>query len=213
MCIVGVDEAGKGPVLGSMFAAAVRVPSPAVLPSGIRDSKELPASRRVAFARTLRANDRVTVSTIEVPPAEIDAPETDMNTITVDAHAAVIEDVADDSAAVIADASDVNPTRFARRIHDRVSVADVSAKHGADASSPVVAAASVVAKVARDAHIDGLAQTYGAIGSGYPSDPTTLEFLRQYVTDHGHLPACARRSWATSADILAAAEQSEIEDF
>ena len=64
----GVDEAGKGPVLGSMFAAAVRA-DPAVLPAGIDDSKNLSVARREELASALRADDRVTVGVAEIPPA------------------------------------------------------------------------------------------------------------------------------------------------
>jgi ribonuclease HII len=93
---------------------------------------------------------------------------------------------------------------------------DVHAEHRADESYPLVAAASVVAKVERDARIDALADDYaeyGPIGSGYPSDPTTRDFLRTYVEETGTLPDCARASWSTSSDVLAAAEQSGLSEF
>ena len=52
-----------------------------------------------------------------------------------------------------------------------------------------------------------------AVGSGYPSDPTTRAFLADYVAENGSLPACARATWATCEDVLAAAEQSGLSDF
>lgn len=211
---VGVDEAGKGPVLGSMFAAAIRVPDPGVLPDGIRDSKTISPERRESLARALRDADRVEIAVCELPPERIDDPRTDMNTLTVDAHAAALADLARDGDAVLADAADVDAARFARRLADRVPAAvDVSAEHGADETDPVVAAASIVAKVARDEHVDDLAVAYGSIGSGYPSDPATRSFLESFVAEHGELPACARRSWQTCADVLAAVTQSGLEEF
>jgi ribonuclease HII len=89
----------------------------------------------------------------------------------------------------------------------------VRAEHGADAAHDLVAAASVVAKVERDRRIEHVAAEYGEVGSGYPSDPTTRAFLREYVREHGTLPACARSSWATADDALAAAEQSALDEF
>ena len=80
----------------------------------------------------------------------------------------------------------------------------------------MVAAASVIAKVERDAHVADLAAEYGAVGSGYPGDPVTRSFLASYVEEHGRLPGCARTSWKTSGDALAAhAEtgQSTLEEF
>ena len=67
--------------------------------------------------------------------------------------------------------------------------------------------------MARDDHVASLAETYGAVGSGYPSDSATREFLREYVSEHGELPDCARASWKTSEDVLAAAEQSALDYF
>ncbi|NMC89241.1 MAG: ribonuclease HII, partial [Methanomicrobiales archaeon] len=39
------------------------------------------------------------------------------------------------------------------------------------------------------------------IGSGYPSDPVTIEFLRRYIRDYGRPPPCARWSWKTVANL------------
>jgi len=134
--------------------------------------------------------------------------------------------VARDGDRVIADAGDVSESRFARRVREGVTdvgaadgtplAVEVHAEHGADGTYPLVAAASVVAKVERDARIEALADEFsefGPVGSGYPSDPTTREFLRSYVGATGELPDCARASWSTSADVLAAAEQSGLSDF
>ncbi|MFB6084966.1 MAG: ribonuclease HII [Halorientalis sp.] len=210
----GVDEAGKGPVLGSMFAAAVRA-DPAALPDGIDDSKTLAPARREELADRLRGDDRIGVAVAEVPPERIDDPETDMNTLTVAAQAEALDGVARDGDAGVVDAGDADADRFGRRVADRVGVdVSITAEHGADGTEPLVGAASVLAKIARDDHVAALATEYDReIGSGYPSDPATRSFLREYVADHGDLPPCARRSWATSRDVLAAAEQSALSEF
>jgi len=211
---IGVDEAGKGPVLGSMFAAAVAVPDPAGLPDGVDDSKRLDTETRDRLDDRLRADDRVRVAVAEIPPARIDDPTTDMNTLTVAAHADAISALATDGDDVVLDAGDTSERRFARRVREHATVdVDPTAEHGADETHPVVAAASVVAKVARDAQMTALEREHGAVGSGYPSDPTTREFLAAHVDDTGRLPAFARESWSTSADVLAAAEQSGLDDF
>jgi len=207
----GVDEAGKGPVLGSMFAAAVAGDA-GDLPDGVADSKRLTADRREELDAQIR--DRMAVGVAEIPVARIDDPETDMNALTVAAQASALSQVAEDGASGHVDAGDVDEERFGRRVADGVDAdVDVTAEHGADDEYALVAAASVVAKVARDSHVDALADEYGDVGSGYPSDPTTREFLREHVREHGALPDCARASWQTSADALAAAEQSGLDDF
>jgi ribonuclease HII len=229
---VGVDEAGKGPVLGPMVAAAVRA-DPESLPAGVDDSKRVSPKRRAEIAAALRADDAVNLAVASVEPAEIDAPETDMNTLTVCGQARAVRGVARSGDHVVADAGDTSETRFARRLRDGIAEAEgtagsdlvngtpvesvaVDAAHGADAADPVVGAASVVAKVARDARVTAINAAYpgyDGVGSGYPSDPTTREFLRAYVADHGDIPPHARRSWSTCADVLAAADQSGLDEF
>ncbi|WP_435124355.1 ribonuclease HII [Halobaculum sp. D14] len=217
--MLGADEAGKGPVLGPMVAAAVRAPSDA-LPDGVDDSKRLSAARREALDAALRDDPAVDVAVAVIPVDRIDAPDTDMNTLTVDGQAEALAAVAADGDEAVVDAGDTSESRFARRV--REGVADrgvdvaVAGEHGADESYPVVAAASVVAKVERDRRVAAIADEYAAdgdVGSGYPSDPTTREFLSGYVAAHGDLPDCARRSWSTCDDVLAAAEQSGLDDF
>lgn len=224
----GVDEAGRGPVLGSLFVACVRA-DPAVLPANIDDSKQLSPARREALATELRDDDRIAVAVREVTPSEIDAPDTDLNALTIEAGAAAIDSVANagtdvDGTAVdepttegmagVVDACDTDAARFGRRVRE-ATTADVgiTAEHGADEAYDLVSAASVVAKVARDAHVADLADEHGSVGSGYPSDSTTRDFLAAYVREHGDLPSFARRSWKTSREALAAAEQSALAEF
>lgn len=210
----GVDEAGKGPVLGSMFAAAV-VADPEALPSEIDDSKNLSPDRRESLAEQLTADPAVDIGVAEVPVDRIDDPETDMNELTVEAQADALSAVDADGMDGYVDAGDTDADRFGRRVAARVpDVGSVTAEHGADGTYPVVAAASVIAKVRRDAHVAALADEYGRdVGSGYPSDPTTREFLEAYLDETGQLPACARRSWKTCEDLVATAEQAGLAEF
>ncbi|MFB6194819.1 MAG: ribonuclease HII [Haloplanus sp.] len=210
---VGADEAGKGPVLGPMVAAAVRAPEAAV-PDGVDDSKRLAPGRREDLAARLRDHAAVDVGVAVVTPARIDDPETDMNGLTVAAQADAIAAVVRDGDTVVVDAGDVDAERFGRRVRDALDAAvEMRAEHRADERHVHVAAASVVAKVERDARIEALAERYGDVGSGYPGDERTRAFLADYVAEHGELPACARASWATCDDVLAAAEQSSLSEF
>lgn len=217
MTTVGVDEAGKGPVLGPMVCAAVRAPQAAL--AGVDDSKRLSPDRREQLAARLRADDRVAVGVAVIGVRRIDDPETDMNGLALSGQAAAVRAVVEPGDRVRADAADVDESRFGRRLRETVGDGDdgvdceVVAEHRADESHPVVGAASVVAKVERDRRVEAIAREYGDVGSGYPSDPTTRGFLRSYVADHGDLPACARSSWSTCVDLLAAAEQSALDEF
>ncbi|WP_380674281.1 ribonuclease HII [Salinigranum sp. GCM10025319] len=212
---IGSDEAGKGPVLGPMVAAAVRV-EPDALPSGVDDSKRLTPARREELAAEIRAvAERVGIGVVTTD--RIDAPGTDMNTLTVDAHVEALSGVVDAGDVAAVDAGDVSESRFGRRVVAGVAGSgkdiEVRAEHGADERDPVVGAASIVAKVERDRRVAALEAEYGDVGSGYPSDPKTREFLREYVREHGRLPGCARASWKTCDDVLAAAHQSALDEF
>lgn len=213
----GVDEAGKGPVLGSMFAAAVRAP-PVAIPAGVDDSKRLRPEQREELAATLRDDDRVDIGIAEITVDRIDGAE-DMNTLTVAAQAEALAQVARDGDSGICDGGETDADRFGDRVADLQDVdIELRAEHGADETYALVAAASVIAKMERDAHVARLAERYAAegyadLGSGYPSDSATTEFLRAYVEREGDLPDCARRSWSTCDDVLAAREQSALEEF
>lgn len=208
----GVDEAGRGPVLGSMFVACVR--ADATLPDGIDDSKRLSPARREAVATDLRATEGISVAMVEVTPTEIDDASTDMNELTIEAAAEAIDRVVETGCSGMVDACDTDAARFGRRVTETVNMAvEIEAEHGADEAYELVGAASIVAKVARDAHIKELAEEYGSLGSGYPSDPNTRNFLQEYVREHDELPPFARTSWQTSRDVLEAAEQSALAEF
>lgn len=208
---IGTDEAGKGPVLGSMFAAAVRA-RPEHLPADVADSKRLSPTRRQALAAEIRESGSVAV--VEVPVERIDDQTTDMNELTVQAHANAVSQLTTGDETVFLDAADPNAVRFERRVGQRLtSDPQLQAEHGADESYPVVSAASIVAKVARDAHVSELGPGGVDVGSGYPSDETTRSFLREYVNEHDRLPACARTSWQTATDILARSGQQSLSDF
>ncbi|WP_423746035.1 ribonuclease HII (plasmid) [Haladaptatus sp. SPP-AMP-3] len=197
-----------------MFAAAVAIDDPDDLPDGIDDSKNLSPERREELAAALRADEAVAVGVAEITTTRIDDPETDMNTLTVAAHGEAISRIVSGGERGIVDACDTSESRFARRVAAAVgSEITVEAEHGADETHAIVGAASIVAKVERDAHVARLAERHGGVGSGYPSDPNTREFLREYVETHGELPACARASWQTSKDALAAREQAGLDQF
>ena len=210
---LGADEAGKGPVLGPLVAGAVRA-DPAVVPADVDDSKRLSASRRASLAAEMRADDRIATATAAVEVDEIDDPETDMNRLTVAAQVRALAAVARPGDDAVVDAGDTSEARFGRRVADGLDDVTVHAAHRADEHDPVVAAASVLAKVDRDRRIEAIdARHDQSVGSGYPSDQTTRTFLADYVDREGELPPAARTSWQTAADVLDAAAQSGLDEF
>ena len=116
---------------------------------------------------------------------------------------------------VYVDASDVNEKRFGETIrthlfNDLRKIKIVS-EHHADRNYPTVSAASIIAKVHRDEVIERLHDEYGDFGSGYITDPKTMEFLRDYRRSHDKYPPIVRISWKTAKEIEDELGQSRLD--
>lgn len=211
--MAGVDEAGKGAVLGPMVIAAVGgVDADLLGRIGCRDSKSLtPAARERIALGVLEETDSAVVI---LDAAEIDRQRDwwTMNICVARGHAAAIRMIGAREA--IADACDVNADRYAGILHDLLDgECRIIAEHHADRRHPAVAAAGILAKVVRDAAIRDLAQVHGGIGSGYPSDKTTIRYLESYMEIYRAPPPFARASWVTVRRIAAALDSAaEQED-
>ena len=176
--VVGVDEAGRGPLAGPVVAAAVRL-DPARIPPGLNDSKALTARARNRLFDLLQA-----VAEIAVGAASVD--EIDELNILHASHLAMARAVAGLQAPglVLVDGNLIPPGLPCPAL----------AIIGGDARVLSIAAASIVAKVTRDRIMVDLAQQYPLFGwdrnKGYP---TTAH--RQALLDFGVTPH-HRRSFA-----------------
>ncbi len=215
--IAGLDEAGKGPVLGPMCVAGVMFDEKdldALVKTGVRDSKQLSPKKRDAIAVEIK-NLAERYYILEVSPVEIDELRKvmTMNEIMVACYARVFEELKPDRAFV--DAADVIAERFGENIRRKYSGnVDITSEHNADEKYPIVSAASILAKVRRDELVRDIVRTVGIeIGSGYPADPKTILFLENWVREHGALPDFARRSWETSKNIMQRMSQRTFSDY
>ena len=211
--ICGIDEAGKGSVLGPMVVAGVSASDMDDFAlTGVADSKVLSRKRREILYGEI-TKKFVTACTI-IPATEIDRlrAEISMNDIVARAHADVIRKLPCDTAFV--DACDVNAKRYGRTVSGYAGGGySIVSEHKADVLFPVVSAASIVAKVTRDRCVERLHEEFGNFGSGYPSDPYTIRFLETYITEYGLPPTCARLSWETTRRILDRLSQASLFDF
>jgi len=174
MKIAGIDEAGKGPVVGPMFVAGVMISDVAFLEQlSLRDSKAVSPKRREFLAGEIKKVAKYHI--LEVSAGQIDELRKmmTMNEIMVVSYAKVLKELKPDRAFV--DAADVNPGRFAQNVREKYGTSiDIISEHNADAKYPIVSAASILAKVRRDAAMRDLEKRIGQeIGSGYPSDQTS----------------------------------------
>jgi len=211
--ICGVDEAGKGSVLGPLVVAGIGVSSEERLGDlGVKDSKLLSSKERERLYPLIRRRCRV--ATVVIDAQEIDAirNEMTMNACVARAHAQVIAKLSPSCA--IVDACDVNCFRYAEMVRSHLPFpCEIVSEHHADGKYPVVSAASIVAKVVRDRAVAGLAKKYGEIGSGYPSDPVTIRWLDGYIGKNPSPPPIARRSWKTVSNLVARKTQRSLLEF
>lgn len=199
MDILGIDEAGRGSVLGPMVIAGVIIPEKmekVLERMGVKDSKRLVPNRRTILSRKLKKMFEYEI--VVISASEIDKMRADginLNDIEKNAMRDLIIRLNPEKA--IVDAVDVKAERFQNNLCESTGV-NVIAEHKADDKYIEVSAASIIAKAERDAQIAEINKEYiktGGIGSGYPSDPTTKKFLNNYAYDE--MPEFVRKSWAT----------------
>lgn len=212
--ICGVDEAGRGPVIGPLVVCGVACDSDVPLRQlNVRDSKKLSAERREILVPELEKVCRYEI--IEVPAEEIDAMRKEMTLNDFEARlfAMVIEKLHPEVAYV--DSADVDEHEFKKAILRSLPwELDVVSKHGADDLFPVVSAASIFAKVRRDAAVRRIEGEIGQkVGSGYSHDQETIGFLERWVREKGSLPPHTRASWDTAKRLMSAAATHRIDDF
>ena len=203
MDILGIDEAGRGSVLGPLVIAGVVIPQKmeSVIDNmGVKDSKRLTPKRREVLSRKLKKMfdwDVVIYSAQDID--NMRAQGINLNEIERRGMQELILKLDCDKA--IVDAVDVKPERFQDKLR-KATNKDVKAEHKADDKYLEVGAASIIAKQTRDEAIAKINKEYesiGGIGSGYPSDPTTKKFLSNYT--YNQMPDFVRRSWSTVAKL------------
>ena len=215
--IAGIDEAGKGPVLGPMCVAGLLLDEKklrALTRLGVKDSKLLTPKKREALdVEIKKLADKYFI--LEVSPKQIDELRKmmTMNEIMVACYVKVLNELRPDSAFV--DAADVIAERFGENIKKKYTEKiELISEHNADEKYPIVSAASILAKIQRDALVRKIGKSIGIeIGSGYPADPKTIKFLESWVKEHGKLPDFARSSWETSKNIMEKASQRSFSDY
>ena len=197
--ICGVDEAGKGPVVGPLVVAAVAVNNANDIANlGIKDSKQLTKSKRKELANLIKAKFNFAVEIIEPRIVDEYRRRNKLNELNREAFERLISKL--DPNVAYVDAADVNENRFGSQIKASLTNkkdTDVISMHKADAKIEVVAAASIIAKETRENEIEKLKDKIGDFGSGYPSDERTIKFLKSFYADNGKWPTGTRESWKT----------------
>ena len=197
MLVCGIDEAGRGSLIGPLVVAGVVIEdqkSNRLKEIGVKDSKTLDVkTRRKIYNKIINLVDSYEV--LKIHPKAIDKRvfNHELNVLERESMGEIISRFNPIRAYV--DSCDVNAYRFGKLLKESTGV-DIVSAHKAEQKFPVVSAASIIAKVHRDKAIQYLSKKYN-FGSGYPIDQKTIEYIYSIRKSQSKWPFFVRKSWQT----------------
>lgn len=212
--IAGIDEAGRGAVIGPLVIVGLTIhpeDEKKLKDLGVRDSKELTPKRREALAEKIEgiAKD---IIVLKVEACKIDTYRKEgvnLNKLEALKFGEILNFLEPDRAYI--DAIETVPEKLRLFISKMLKKeTELIVEHRADSTYLVVGAASIIAKVSRDQAVRDLEKKYGKIGSGYPSDPFTVKWLRDWMESKKEFPDCVRRTWMTIESLEKEKSQSRL---
>jgi ribonuclease HII len=225
MLILGIDDAGRGPLIGPMVLAGVLIDKKDeqyYKKHGVNDSKQLTPNKRTELAKYIETNAKafhVVMSSPEVIDKAINT-GVNLNTLEAMKTAEIINEINNskmqkEKINVIVDCPSTNINAWLGTLLKYVENKDnldVACEHKADANHIAVSAASILAKVSRDSEVEKLKKKYGDLGSGYPSDPITVKFLHENGAKYRD-SGIFRKSWATWKELFPEKSQATLGEF
>ena len=203
MIICGIDDAGRGSMVGPLVVAGVIIDKKNVkkLKSiGVQDSKKLsPKTREILYKKIIEIVDDYHV--VRISPKTIDQSvfKHKLNHLEAKNMAKVIKKLNPKVAYV--DSCDVDYKRFGKEISSLTANSKIISRHHADSRFVVVAAASIIAKVSRDKSIHRLKKNFD-LGSGYPSDKYTVKCVKKLLSSKKQSYSFIRMSWKPVQKII-----------
>jgi ribonuclease HII len=227
--ICGIDEAGRGPVIGPMVVAAACAPDDRKLVEmGAKDSKKCTPLMRERLVPQIKKCCEYAFRVVSAEEIDEKRKIMTMNVLEVEIFAEVLRELLEKMKAkganpkdivIYADAPDVNEERFADELRARIGKDSIIiSRHKADDLFPIVSAASIIAKTTRDALVLEIEKELTKkmplpLGSGYPSDPLTKRFLNAWVQKFGNLPPHTRKSWETASRLIGNNKTKKLNEF
>ena len=214
--VLGIDEAGRGPVIGPMVIAGVMVSEDKqeiLRDMGIKDSKLLsPKRREELYKEITKIADKIAV--VVITPKDIDAclesETSNLNWLEADKTAELLNAAEPDRAYVDCPSNNAEAYRayLANLLKKDIKLI---VEHKADFKYSTSAAASVIAKVVRDREVAKIQKRFDEpIGSGYPSDPATKKFLENHWKEDSGI---FRKSWESWKAIERKSGQKTLSDL
>ena len=215
--VLGLDEAGKGPILGSLFICGTLFDEKdldKLKELGVKDSKLLAHKKRIELAKEIKKLAKK-YRIIQVKPEEIDKAvnkEDGLNLNWLEAHktALIINELKPDKAIIDCPSPNINKYKeyLLNLLNNKKIVLIV--EHKADLHHAIVGAASILAKCEREEEMKKIQEKYGNTGPGYTSNPITQKFVKENFDKH---PEIFRKSWRTWKNHDNAKKQKKLGEF
>jgi len=215
--ILGIDEAGRGPIIGSLFIAGVLLNEKDLSKLeelGVKDSKLLPHKKRILLAREIKKIAKK-YKIIQIKPEEIDKAvekHDGLNLNWLEAHktAEIINELNPDKA--IIDCPSPNIRKYKEFLLNLLKNKNVEliVEHKADFHHKIVGASSILAKCERECEIEQIKKKYGEVGPGYTSNQITQKFVKENFDKH---PEIFRKSWSTFKNHENLKKQRKLDEF
>jgi len=219
--LIGIDDAGRGPVIGPMILAGILIDKkdePLLKELGVKDSKKLtPEKRQEIVTHLKKYKYHVEFTSAE----EIDSRTKigiNLNKIEAIKAANIINALTkelNEKVKVVIDCPSPNTKAWKGTVTGYLSkqsleVIELFCEHKADVNHLSCSAASIIAKTTRDNEVEKIKQEIGIdFGSGYCSDPLTCKFLQEHSKQFEE-KGIIRKSWDTWTQLKAKQEQKKL---
>jgi len=223
MLVLGIDEAGRGPIIGPMVMAGVLLNSkdePKLKSLGVKDSKQVIQNKRILLAEEIK-NIAVSYHIVTIPSNEIDGREAaglNLNKLEAVKTAEIINQLnkTNEKIKVFIDCPSTNIKKWEAYLLNyvkRTENLDFFVEHKADMNHVSCSAASILAKVTREEEVEKIKKRIGKdFGSGYPSDPVTKKFIEEHGKKHKK-DGIIRETWATWQNQKTKKAQKSLGEF
>lgn len=223
-CLLGIDEAGRGPVLGPMVYAIAYYPQygeDTLAKMKFADSKALTETTRESLFESLQTKDggfrelgymAKVISPNMISNYMLRRNKYNLNQMSHDTAIALVKGVQEKGIKIAHVYIDTvgPPAKYKEKLVKLFPGVNFTVAEKADSKYPIVSAASVCAKVIRDRIIqkwkyleaESLHLDAFKLGSGYPADPVTKKFLERSIDPVFGFPTLTRFSWSTITKAL-----------
>lgn len=215
--VLGIDEAGKGPVLGPMIIAGVMLDEKEMkLVEEARDSKFVyPKKRAKLYQEFLKLPHEILIVEPEVIDAAVLSGELNLNWLEAHKQAEIINKLKPDKA--IIDCPSINCESYEKYLKNLIKNKKIElvVEHKADENYKIVSAASILAKEVREIEMGKIKEKYakfGDVGPGYPSHAKTQAFVRKNY-DNPNCQEIMRKSWSTYKKAVESKGQTKLPDY